>query len=82
MKNFVKRLNSGNGVLSFYFNRIQTAHEDRYHVNVVAKDRKLYAFKLKEGNAGWVIENPANCPHWILRMEKSLSNAILEQLAA
>jgi hypothetical protein len=77
MSHFVKRLLSDQGNLSFYFNRIFTAEGTRYHISAVDRNRRPLSFAMEEKNGTWWFVNTDNCPSWLIKLEKKLSDAIL-----
>jgi len=78
LSHFTKKIKTDLGPLNFYVNKILTAAGPRYHISVIDKNHKANIFQMKEENGKWILVNPSNCPEWILKIEESLSDFILE----
>ena len=80
MTRFTRRLDTQQGLLSFYFNEIFTAAAVRYHVSVVGRDNKVYMTNMEKKGEQWVMVSPETCPHWIAVLEKTFARLIQESL--
>ncbi len=80
MPHFSRRLETEQGHLSFYFNRIVTAEGTRYHVSVIGRDHKAYTFFMQERGSNWVMTDTDVCPPWIVAMEKTFEKEIIQNL--
>jgi hypothetical protein len=80
MSHFVKRMETQQGFLNFYFNRIYTADGPRYHVSVIDRHRKSHIFHMVELRDEYYLLNKKSCPHWIATMESKFEEAILQHL--
>jgi hypothetical protein len=79
MSYFTKNLETDNGVLTFYFNRIYTVNGPKYHVSV--RDGKLsHYFMMGDGNNEWHFSDPTVLPQWIRVLQKNLEEAINQHL--
>jgi len=82
VEHFTRTIQTREGNLNFYFNRIFTAHGVRYHVSAASRNGRMVAFKMKEENNRWFIDNPKDCPEWVISLEQELSEVIIENLLA
>jgi len=78
---FTKRIQTFNGLINFYFNRIYTAEGIRYHVSCMDIRRKTHAFSMVEMLGQWIVAHNCKCPTWIKNLEKDLEQAILESIS-
>jgi hypothetical protein len=68
------------GMVSFYFNRLSTEEDTRYHISFIDRDRKAQMINMTEHKGRWKIMNPETCPEWILNLEKEFESSIKENL--
>jgi hypothetical protein len=80
MPHFLRRLKANNAFLNFYFNRIFTAEGVRFHVSVIDRKHQLHTLNLEEVDKRWRIVKPEACPLWLLEMEKTLAEEIINHL--
>lgn len=78
MQNFTEIIEWEGRSYNFYFNRIYTATETRYHVSVIHKDRKNMIFHMVYKDKRWVLLHPDNCPEWVVKLESRLESIILK----
>jgi hypothetical protein len=82
VEHFTHVIRTKDGNLNFYFNRIFTAQGVRYHVSVLPKQGKMISFRMQKENNRWYIDNPKDCPEWIVNLEPVFSDAIIENMSA
>jgi hypothetical protein len=82
VEHFTRTIRTQEGNLNFYFNRIFTAQGFRYHVSVLLKNKNIIAFRMQKENNRWYIDNPKDCPEWIVSLEPLFSDVIIENLIA
>jgi len=78
LSHFTKKIKTDQGFLNFYINKLSTADGTRYHISVIDKSHKANIFQMKEEGKKWILVNPSNCPEWILKIERELSDFIVE----
>jgi hypothetical protein len=76
MPHFLKRMETSEGFLNFYFNLINTSAEPYYHVSVVGKDQKVHVFSFQKKKGKWKLIKPKSCPQWFIPLEKECLKAI------
>jgi len=76
MKQFSKQLETEYGIRTFYFNPLPNGDPFTYHLSVV-NGSKTHIFLMHLVVNEWIILN-LDAPQWIIKLEKGLSNAILE----
>jgi len=78
---FTKRIQTQNGFVNFYFNRIYTVEGIRYHVSCFDKSSKVYMFNMAEIAGQWLLSHQSKVPQWIKKLGAELETAILESFA-
>jgi hypothetical protein len=76
MPRFSGNIKTSNGNLNFSFNRVYTVEGVSYHVSVVDKERNVIIFHMVEDEGKWKIRECDNCPDYIKKVEKELSDKI------
>lgn len=77
---FTKRIQTHNGFINFYFNRVYTAEGIRYHISCLDPRRKAHAFNMVEMLGQWIVSYNSKCPVWIKGLEDELEQAIRESM--
>lgn len=77
MPHFTRRLATEQGNLNFYFNRLYTAAGERYHVSVMDRGPNLQTFYMQELFGRWVLIKEEETPAWIVGLEKTLGEQIV-----
>ena len=82
MKDFTRVIPLQNGLTAqFIFSALHSSSGGRYFVSVVEKNNQSYAFTMKqEGDESWKIVDAPKLPQWIIEIELSLEEAILENM--
>ncbi|GAC1417610.1 MAG: hypothetical protein NVS9B7_08930 [Flavisolibacter sp.] len=80
MVSFSKRIETEWGKFNFYFNEIYTMEGRRFHISLIGRDMKALMFHMKANESKWEFVNSSNCPEWLTKLEKELSNLIKESL--
>lgn len=81
MEFYTEKINTPQGRLNFYFNRIFTAEGDRYHISVIGKGGTMHAFNVYEAGDKWKLAHPVTCPQWIVEFEDEISRSIEQHKA-
>ncbi|GAC1495909.1 MAG: hypothetical protein NVS1B13_26280 [Flavisolibacter sp.] len=49
-------------------------------ISLIGRDMKALMFHMKANESKWEFVNSSNCPEWLTKLEKELSNLIKESL--
>jgi hypothetical protein len=80
MPHFTKAIETGHGLMNFYFNRIITAVGTRYHVSAMGRNNKVLIFHMEEIEGKWYVVKTDDTPYWLISIEKKLSDLIRQHL--
>lgn len=78
MLHFSTRIQTAIGNLKFYFNQVDAAADDRYHVSVTDRKNLTHIFYVAEREERWAVEGAQRPIDWIVSIEKELGKAIEE----
>ena len=82
MLSFSKSLDvPGKGIYTFRFARVYTVNGTKYFVMVHDRYGMAYQFSMQQTKEAWRLVDAAKLPIWIVSLEATLENAILEQLS-
>jgi hypothetical protein len=73
---FARNLETSQGRLNFYFNKIFTATGERFHISVMVKNKSIGILMDRDEEGNWQMINKETCPEWILQLEKKLQTVI------
>lgn len=79
MQSFIKAIFTEGNTHIFYFDKIYTASGIKYHVSVRDTQQQFF-FNIEEMEGGFKIIDAPKVPDWIMKIEKQLEEAILENL--
>jgi hypothetical protein len=79
MPHFTKRFITYDGSVRFTFSRIFTANGIIYFLSFIDNDHKAQSFHMVQNKQGrWEILDKIIFPEWLQKLEKELSQAIVE----
>jgi hypothetical protein len=78
MPHFKSSIPITNGYLNFYFNRIETAFGNRYHLSTRLRNGKAIIFHMEEDSSRWRVVRSGDTPDWLIDAEDRLSQKIIE----
>ena len=73
---FTRLIDTLNGYIKFYFNRIHSVEGIRYHISCMDRRRKVYTFHMVEMLGQWIITPNSKSPIWIKSLEQEFEKAI------
>ena len=83
MSHFIKIISSEEkGNVEFFFDRIASEKELRYHLTVVTNKKEIFHFTMRKDGSKWKIVEAPKPPEWIIKLQEKLSEALNGHLSS
>jgi hypothetical protein len=80
MPHFTSSIRTADGCMNFYFNRIETAFGNQYHLSTIRRNGKAIIFHMEEDSGRWRVVKSEDTPEWVVDVEEKLSQKIAEHV--
>jgi hypothetical protein len=81
MPHFTSSIRTAVGSMNFYFNSIETAFGNHYHLSTIGKNGKAIIFHMEQHSDRWRVVRSDDTPEWVVDVEEKLSQKITEHVS-
>jgi hypothetical protein len=79
LENFTKLIPIEDGFAAqFFFNKTNAQTGLRCYISVIGKDKRPHFFVMEQAGDSWRISQSIRVPEWVMKVEKELSDVIIE----